>query len=135
MQRIWTIAKKILFLGWKGALPLAALSAAALFFVFTRGLQESPAAYAAYPVSFYALIALTEAAVRTGRSVWRRVSAVPLVERWRRDGYLRVHWGLVLSLLVTLCYAGLRVVCAVLYASFWDGALGLYYVLLCALRI
>lgn len=135
MQRIWTIAKKILFPGWKWALPLAALSAAALLFVFSRGLQESPAAYAAYPVSFYALIALTEAAVRTGRSVWRRVSAVPLVERWRRDGYFRVHWGLVLSLLVNLCYAGLRIVCAVRYASFWDGALGLYYVLLCALRI
>ena len=25
MQRIWTIAKKILFPGWKWALPLAAL--------------------------------------------------------------------------------------------------------------
>ena len=86
--------------------------------MFNRGLQESPAAYAAYPVSCYALIALTEAAVRTGRSVRRRVSAVPLVERWRRDGYFRVHWGLVLSLLVNLCYAGLRIVCAVRSVSY-----------------
>lgn len=135
MQRIWKTAEKILFPGWKIALPLAAVSAGALVYVFACGLQESPVAYAVYPVSFYALIAFTEAAVRTGRSVGRRVCAVPLVERWRRDGYFRVHWGLVLSLLVNLCYAGLRIVCAVRYASFWDGALGFYYVLLCALRI
>lgn len=134
MRRCWESMKKYLFPGWKWALPLAIVSAAALVYVFAYGLQESPIAYAIYPVSFYALIACSEAAYRTGRSVWRRVSAVPLVERWRQDGYFRVRWGLVLSLLVNLCYAGLRVVYAVLYASFWDGALGLYYVLLCALR-
>lgn len=135
MQWIWAMAKKILFPGWKWAFPLAVLSAAALAYVFFSGRQESPAAYAVYPVSFYALVAFTEAAVHTGRSAWRRVSVVPLVERWQRDGYFRVRWGLVLSLLVNLCYAGLRIVYAFVYASFWDGALGFYYVLLCALRI
>lgn len=61
MQRIWKTAKKILFPGWKIALPLAAVSAGALVYVFVCGLQESPVAYAVYPVSFYALIAFTEA--------------------------------------------------------------------------
>lgn len=42
--------------------------------------------------------------------------------------------GLILSFLINLCYAGLRVVGAVLYTSFWDGALGFYYILLCAAR-
>lgn len=134
MNGYWAIVKKWLFPGWKVTLPLAAVSAAALYAVFTRGLEGTPLAYAAYLVSFYALVAATGLAVRVCRPAWRWICGIPLVARWRSDEYFRVRLGLILSFLINLCYAGLRVVGAVLYTSFWDGALGFYYILLCAAR-
>ena len=55
--------------------------------------------------------------------------------RWRADANFRVRMGLVLSLAINLCYAVMRMGYAALYASFWDGALGAYYILLCAVRL
>ena len=135
MRRMWEIVKRWLFPGWPLALSLAAVRAAALIWVFSQGYEGTPISYAIYLLSCYGLIAGTGAVVRTGQAVWRRVAAIPLVQRWRADPRWRVRVGLCLSLLVNLCYAGLRVVGAVLYASVWELALGLYYILLCALRI
>ena len=136
MGRFLEIVKRCLFPGWRWGLALALVSAAGLFWVFSRGLEGTAVSYAVYPLSAYALTVVAAAAVRACRTVWRRLQeAVPLVARWRRDDYFRVRLGLVLSFLVNLCYAGFRVVCAVLYASFWDGALGFYYILLCAARL
>ena len=135
MERLWEMTKKWLFPSWKWTFPLVVLSTAGLLFVFLRGNQESPVAYAVYLLSFYTLVAGTAAVIRTGRNIWRRIIAIPLVQKWREDAYWRVKMGLLLSLLVNLCYAGLRVIGAVLYASFWEGALGAYYILLCAVRL
>lgn len=135
MRRFREIMERRLFPGWKWVVPLVLLSAGGLYLVFFRGLEGTAFAYVVYPVSFYALTAAAAGTVRSGRAAWRRLTAVPLVERWRRDDYFRVRVGLALSLQVNLCYAGLRIVCAVLYSSFWDGALGFYYVLLGAARL
>lgn len=135
MKRAWAAAKTWLFPGWKGALPLAILGGAGLYLVFGRGLEESPLAYAVYILSCYATVAVSEAAVRSCRTAWRQLNGIPLVARWRGDANFRVRMGLLLSLLVNVCYAGLRVVYAARYASFWDGALGFYYILLCAVRL
>ncbi len=42
--------------------------------------------------------------------------------------------GLRVSLLVSLFYAGFRLVSAVIGSSFWEGALAFYYILLCGVR-
>ena len=67
MERAWGTVKKWLFPGWKGAVPLTVLGAGGLYLVFGRGLEETPLAYAAYILSCYALVAVTEAAVRSLR--------------------------------------------------------------------
>ena len=115
-------------------MPLALISAAALFVIFARGYEETPPAYAAYLLSCYALAAVSEAVARSLQPIWQCITATPLVARWRADVYFRVRTGLILSFLVNLCYAGLRVISAGLYASVWEAALGGYYVLLCAVR-
>lgn len=97
----------LLFPSGKVALPLAAFCAAALAWIFGCGLDSTLAAYAVYAVSFYALVAFTGWTVRA---------------------------GLALSLLVNLCYAGCKIVSAVLYTSVWEAALGIYYLLLCGVR-
>lgn len=38
------------------------------------------------------------------------------------------------SFFINLCYAGLKVTSAVIYDSFWEGVLGIYYILLCVVR-
>ena len=124
----------LLFPSGKVALPLAAFCAAALAWIFGCGLDGTSAAYAVYAVSFYALVAFTGWTVRAGRRGWQRVSALPLVTWWQADACQRVRAGLALSLLVNLCYAGCKIVSAVLYTSVWEAALGIYYLLLCGVR-
>lgn len=135
MRRMWERTKKWIFPGWRVALPLAILGAIGLYLVFGRGLEESPLTYGVYVLSFYALAAVTEAAVRSCRRTWQRMQEISLVARWRGDANFRVRMGLFLSLAINLCYAVMRVRYAALYASFWDGALGFYYILLCAVRL
>lgn len=135
MERLLDLVKKCLRPGWK-VIPLLVLtSTAALYVVFTRGMDETPLAYVSYLLSAYALVTLVAALVQAARPAWHRVRAIPLVARWLEDNYFRVRFGLILSFQINLCYAGFRVVCAVLYRSFWDGALGAYYILLCAVRL
>ena len=135
MGALWGKIKKWLFPRWQFTLPLAAVSGAGLFLVFGRGLEGTALAYGVYLLSFYALVAAAGLAVRICRPVWRRLRAVPLARRWLEDAYFRVWAGLLLSFLVNLCYSGFRVICAVRCRSFWDGALGFYYILLCAVRL
>lgn len=134
MKQLLDIAKKLLYPGWKWTLVLAAAGGAGLYLVFSRGLEESPLAYGVYLLSFYALVAVVGLATRVCPPVWRRISSVPLVARWRSDDYFRVRMSLAASCWIDLFYAVFRVVCAVFYSSFWDGALGFYYALLCAVR-
>ena len=135
MKRIVEMGNKVLSPGWKWLVPLAAVSAALLFHVFTRGLQDTPIAYGTYTLSFYTTVVGTMALVREGRRLWMRLQAVPLAAHYSQDAYFRVRISLVLSFFINLCYAGLRIGSAVLYASFWDGALGVYYALLCVIRV
>ena len=134
MERLWNTSRKWLFPSWKWTLPLAVFSTAALLFVFLGGHQESPVAYPVYLLSAYALAAAAAAVLRAGRRIRDRAAALPLVAKWRADACWRVKAGLLLSLSVNLCYAGFRVISAVLLSSFWEGALGVYYTLLCAVR-
>lgn len=65
----------------------------------------------------------------------RMVHRVPLAHRYMTDQYFKVRSGLLLSFFINLCYGVFRLACAARYASFWDGALAAYYILLCAVRL
>lgn len=134
-KTLWKRSKRCLFPGWKLAFPLVLISTVFLVYIFTHSMDGTPMAYGAYILSFYALIAGTEAATRIGLALWKRIKVIPLVDRWRTDAYFRARLSLILSFFISLCYAGLRMVSAARYTSFWDGALGGYYVLLCVIRL
>lgn len=135
MRRIDRAAKRALFPGRGRALLLAAAGGAGLWAVFACGLAESPLAYAVYPLSFYALVVWTAAAVRAGRRCRQRLLRLPPVARWQTDVCWRVKCSCLLALPVNLCYAGLRMAAAVRYASPWEGALGIYAALLGGIRL
>lgn len=93
MKRVWERAKRYLFPSWRWTPPLAAVSAAGLYLVFTQGLEDTPLAYAVYLLSAYGLTAAVGLAVRAGRRVWQWVRSIPLAERWLEDEYFRVWAG------------------------------------------
>ena len=66
MKRVWERARRYLFPCWRWTLPLAAVSAAGLYLVFTRGLESTPLAYAVYLLSACGLTAAVGLAVRAG---------------------------------------------------------------------
>ena len=130
----WSRVKRWLFPGWGVTLLLAATGCALLALVFVRRLEETPLAYGAYLLSAYALTALVGAVARSWRPVWDRICALPLAERWLADPRFRVRIGLLLSFFINLCYAGMRMVYGAVYASGWEAAVGIYYLLLSVLR-
>lgn len=127
--------KKLLCPGLLWVAVLAVLGGVMLYITFSKGREDTPFAYVSYVISFYALVILTAQVVTGGKAVRRKLYDTALTNRYLTDAFFRVRVGLHVSLLVSLAYAALRLVSAVRFSSFWDGALALYYMLLCGVRV
>lgn len=135
MKRTPAWLKKAIFPGGKWAALLAVLGGGGLYLTFGVLGPEHPFAYFAYALSAYALTVVVAWTVKTAIPALRRaIHSVPLSHRYLTDRYFKVRSGLALSLLVNLCYAVFKLAYAALYVSFWDGALAVYKLLLCAVR-
>lgn len=135
MKRAPAWLKKAIFPGGKWAALLAALGGGGLYLTFGVLGSEHPFAYFAYVLSAYALTVVAAWFVQTAVPGLRRaIHSVPLSHRYLTDSYFKVRLGLALALLINLCYAVFKLAYAALYASFWDGALAVYKLLLCAVR-
>lgn len=134
MKWIEKIRDKILHPVWKWVLPLAFLSFFLLFEVFAKQFQDTPIAYGVYVLSFFAVVVVTISVVQTAQKFWVKACSFPLIARYNNDVYFRVRVSLMSSFLINLCYAGLKVTSAMIFDSFWEGALGIYYILLCVVR-
>lgn len=135
MKRIWPKLEKLLYPGWPWVIVLVILGSVLLFVTFSRELTETPFAYVSYVLSAYALAVAVAEAVAGGKAIRRKLYDIPITNRYLTDAFFRVRAGLHLSLLVSVAYAVLRLVGAVRFSSFWDGALALYYMLLCGVRV
>lgn len=132
----WRAAlKKLLFPGWRRVCLLVLLGGASLYLTFCVFGDRSPFAYVSYVLSAYALTVLTAAAVPLLSSVRQLVHRVPLAHRYMTDPWFQARSGLLLSLLVNLCYAGFKLAYGVRYVSLWDGGLAVYHLCLCAVRV
>lgn len=128
--------KRLLFPGGKWIVLSDILGAAGLYLAFGTWLGETPFAYFAYLLSAYALV--ISAAWIIGRfrpAMQQLLHSVALIHRYLTDGYFKVRISMLLSFAINLAYACFKLICAVLYISFWDGALALYNILLCAVRL
>lgn len=111
---------------------LGGVSLALTFLVFG---DSSPFAYVSYVLSAYGLTIFIAAVIPMFSAARRLLHRIPLTHRYLTDRYFKVHSSLLLSFFINLCYAGFKLVCAIWYSSFWDGALAVYNILLCAVRI
>lgn len=135
MARWKAVFKKLLWPGWRWVVPAALLGGASLYLTFGTWLGDTPFAYISYLLSAYGLTILIAAIVPPLLSVRKVLHRVPLAHRYLSDRYFKVRSALTLSFFINVCYAGFKLACAVWYISFWDGALALYYILLCAVRV
>lgn len=132
------IGKKLLFPpGWV-LIVLSVLSAAGLAFVFMKGMDESPVAYAVYVLAFYTLsvdcVFFSLVLPKRYRAVRQKVLDNPLGNRYVTDVVFRTQVSLYASLGVNLLYVGVNVVSFFLYRSWWFVCLAVYYVILSVMR-
>lgn len=135
MKRWKAVLKKLLFPGWGWVVPAVLLGGVSLALTFLVFGDQTPFAYVSYVLSAYGLTVFVAAVVPLFSSAKRLIHRVPLAHRYLTDRYFKVHSSLLLSFVINVCYAGFKLVCSILYTSFWDGALAVYNILLCAVRI
>lgn len=115
------------------AVPLIIVS---LFVAFATPLHETGFAYLLYLTAAYGLAVLV---IGIFTSLIPAVNSFmdthPLTVRYRKNICLRVRIALLVSFLMGICYAIFKLIYAVRFISFWEGALAFYYVLLSISRI
>lgn len=135
MERWKAALKKLLFPGWGWVMLAVLLGGTSLALTFLVFGDRSPFAYVSYILSAYGLIVFVAAVVPLFSSAKQFIHRVPLAHRYLTDRYFKVRFSLLLSFVINVCYAGFKLACSILYTSFWDGALAVYNILLCAVRI
>ena len=115
-------------------LLMIVVSAVALAWVFACGMEESVIAYAAYPLSAYALMtAVVRAVPMTGqakRFVQNNRYTAPIVQNREYRAWLSLRVGLGIN----LAYAAFKLSMGVYFWSAWFGATAVYYMVLCVIR-
>lgn len=138
LERLKRILQKLLFPGLMVVAVCVVLAAVLLIYVFGRGLDHTPLAYAAYFFSAYALtIACSWTARYAGRTKKQLCTALhqnPLTHLYLTDHAFKIHISLYGSLAANLLYAAMKLFCGVFYRSVWFGTLGVYYSLLALMR-
>ncbi len=134
MERLKHLLRRALFPGVAVVAGCTMLAAAALVWAFAAAPEGNPLVYAAYALSFYALITLCANAVpivRRARS-WARSNKY--VARYMEDVPFKVSVSLYGSLAVNTLYALLNALYSALYVSAWFATLAVYYFLLAVIR-
>lgn len=130
MKALKELGKKLLFLPLPLALPVVALGAGLLVYVFISGQEHTPLVYAAYLLSSYALVI----ACACVPQLIRLVRQIKLVNRLLSDYAFRTHTMLRFGLLLNLGFAVFKFAAGVVYSSYWLIALGVYYAILATMR-
>ncbi len=132
------IGKKLLFPPIWVLIILTVLSAAALVFIFVKGLEEMLISYAVYVLAFYTLsvICVFLGMVLPGqyKEIKQKIYDNPVGHRYMTDMIFRTHISLYTSLAVNLLYVSVNVLSFVLYRSMWFVVLAVYYMILSVMR-
>jgi hypothetical protein len=118
---------------------LVLVSAAALGYVFVRGMEQSIVAYIVYALAFYALSVLcifcTLVLPKQYRQIKQKIYANPLGNRFLTDRAFQDNVSLRLSFTINLLYAGLHIWSWHRFQSYWFVVLAVYYGILAVMRL
>ena len=132
------IGKKLLFPPVWLLVILVLLSAAALVFVFVKGMQTSIPACIIYALAFYTLCVtiLFFAMVLPGQynTIKQKIYNHPLGNRYMTDKVFRTRISLYASLTVSLLYVGINLWSWSISRSWWFVVLAAYYAIMAVMR-
>jgi len=115
-------------------IPLAGIAAALLIYVFTHGIERSLLAYAAYPLSAYALVAVIVTAIPGIERANAYIRGNRRVAAYIANREQRMRTSLRLGLFINAAYAAVKFGTGVYLRSAWFGAVGVYYMVLSVIR-
>ena len=132
------IGKKLLFPPIYLLVILVIVSAAALFLVFARGMEQSVPAYIVYALAFYTLcVAGVFCALvlpKRYKEIKHRIFSTPFGNRFMTDRVFRANVSLSVSLAISMLYAGVNVWSWHLLHSWWFMVLAVYYAIMAVMR-
>lgn len=134
MERAKRILWKALHPGIGLTILLVLVSAAGLCYVFLKGMEQHPLAYALYPISAYALCVAVAAALPLVKRVRKAVYSNQRAALYLTHAELRARISLYTGTLINLGYALFKLVTGIWFRSFWLGAVAVYYMVLCLIR-
>ena len=118
---------------------LAIACTIALFRIFSRGMESSPAAYAVYTLSFYTLLILSLTVWRNSPRWHSRVREIvygnTYIRQYVTDAVFKTQINLACSLALDVLYAGVNILLAVFFSTNWFAIFAGYYTVLSCLRI
>jgi len=132
------IGKKLLFPPIWLMVILVIISAAALAFVFVKGMEQSILAYIVYVLAFYTLMAATAfcAMVLPKRysAIKQKIYDDPLGNRYMTDKVFRTNISLSISFVISMLYVGINLWSWHMLKSYWFMVLAVYYVIMAVMR-
>ena len=132
------IGRAILFLPIWLIILLDLISAAALILVFILSYDAHPIGYAAYALSFYALLVtvlfFSVTLPKNYRKIRDKALSVSLFKRFSEDAAFRTHVSLYISLSINIIYVIINVTSFIIFRSAWFVILAVYYVILALMR-
>ena len=132
------IGKKLLFPPIWLAVILTLISAAALTFIFVKGMEKSIPAYIAYVLAFYTLgvdsIFCALVLPKQYKEIKQKIYDNPLGNRFMTDRAFRTKVSLYISLAISMLYVGLNVWSWHMLRSWWFMVLAVYYGIMAVMR-
>ena len=132
------IGKKLLFPPIWLTVILVIASAAALVFIFVKGMEETISAYIVYLLAFYTLSTVTVFCVlvlpKQYSTLKQKVYANPLGNRFLTDRVFRANVSLSVSFSISMLYVSINLWSWYMLKSYWFMVLAAYYVIMAVMR-
>lgn len=132
------IGKKLLFPPIWLMVILVIISAAALAFVFVKGMEQSIPAYIVYVLAFYTLSVVTVFCVmvlpKQYSTIKQKIYDNPLGNRYMTDRVFRTNISLSISFVISMLYVGINLWSWRMLQSYWFMVLAVYYVIMAVMR-
>ena len=132
------IGKKLLFPPVFLMVILVIICAAALTFIFVKGMEESIPAYIVYVLAFYTLTVVTVFCAmvlpKQYSTIKKKIYDHPLGNRYMTDRVFRTNISLSISFVISMLYVGINLWSWHMLGSYWFMVLAVYYVIMAVMR-
>lgn len=127
--------KKLLFPHTAVVILLPIISAVLLIAVFLHGYESHVLGICTYPLATYALTIVCAKIPGIVKASKNAVMSNQYSNRYVKDIPFRTMVNLIRSVGINFVFAIVKLVFAIYYSSFWFGALAVYYLVLCGIRL